>query len=374
MILRRRAPTWLGGKLSAHRSRPTRRRHGLVPFCANAAAPAGFARKNDDAMTREDRKLLFEIHRESDSFDDGARSLLSIASGSLSAPRDHSMRRSQWVFAFLALLAACGPHTDDQPPPHPDSGPDQAGTVCDGGGLSQVGCACQTEGLYECVFSGTGIQCMRGKWVEFLDGPCGPPLDGRRSCTDQELGCRCTILGERICVGGQALICDWGGGRWGNDPFVPSACGDSGATDADARKDATTDQDIGKLCDGGGLSQVGCPCQTEGLYQCFGGSGLECLNGTWTRFLDGACWQLDGSNQCTDEIVGCRCPIFRQRICSNGQGLQCEPGIGRWMSDAAACGDSGGTDADSGGTDADASSARTAAILTSPASKHEVIP
>jgi hypothetical protein len=238
----------------------------------------------------------------------------------------------------------------DPPTPDamPDAGMDGDGNSCDGGGRTLEGCPCATEGLYQC-FGGSGIECLNGVWKQFVDGPCWL-LDGANNCTDEAVGCICPIFSQRICVSGHGLECVPGLGRWGNNP---AACGDAGRVDADSDSppapDAGSAPDVGmdgdgNSCDGGGRSLEGCPCATEGLYECFSGSGIECLNGTWRRFLDGACWLPDGSNTCTDRAVGCICPIFRERICVSGQGLECVPGLGRWGNNPAACGDAGRSD------------------------------
>lgn len=225
--------------------------------------------------------------------------------------------------------------------------PEDTKSCADAGGLSKEGCSCTTQGLYECV-GGSGVMCNRGVWERFEDGPCWQ-IDAGNQCNEEReaLGCRCRILGQRICVNGQGLQCSDGSGRWGNDPV---ACGDSGRPDADANDAAEWDVPAdGRNCaDASGSSKQGCPCSPDGLYECSAGSGtgIVCSNGTWATLIDGPCSPRDGDTTCTDEVVGCHCPILAQRICVNGQGLRCDDGNGRWGTDPSACADSGSADAD----------------------------
>ena len=292
------------------------------------------------------------------------------------------MRVTSWVWTLSAFvsLAGCSSNGEGTPPPSPDATPDvpkrddvASDTVdsatkddardavaediksCDGAsGLGQEGCPCSPHGLWQC-FGGTGLVCTNGVWRSFFDGPCSP-VDAPNLCNEEReaMGCICRIFGQRICVNGQGLRCSDGNGRWGFDPLGSVCEGGSSDADADsdAPSDALTDGDAKNCLDAGGLSKEGCACSTERLYECSNGSGIMCLNGVWIPIIDGPCWARDGDSSCTDEAPGCRCPILLQRICVNGQGLQCGEGNGRWWSDPSACGDSGPPDGD-GQTDAD---------------------
>jgi hypothetical protein len=229
---------------------------------------------------------------------------------------------------WIRYPAACGDggqRDADAAAPDADADPRSDGDAgrCTGG--REEGCACSTEGAYECVSVGSGIQCSNGTWVRFADGPCSSIPD---ACLGIVEGCRCPVLRERVCVWG-GLQCSAVTGLWVRDS---SACADV---------DAGGDADSSDCQDGG--TTPGCPCPTEGAYVCtMVGSGFQCRHGMWGPFSDGACREPDAG--CTDQMTGCKCPVLGQRICPSGMGLLCGPLTGRWEMYSGACSDSGGAD------------------------------
>lgn len=264
----------------------------------------------------------------------------------------------------LVVVAGCDSDSDGHPAPGASDAADESSSdasndatleaganACDGGGLSQEGCACWMEGAYQCV-TGGGIECIGGHWRVFFDGPCSPPWRDASACEDRVLGCKCSLFEQEICENGEGLVCNPLFRRWLSRP---SACGDASrpdggdgdatdvtgngdATDVTVDGDATVRSDADDAdannCGAPGPGRPGCPCATEGSYFCSAGDGVVCKNGVWQAFSDGPCWPSPDGGFCTDVAPGCRCPILNQHVCAAGQTLVCFEFDGRWHEDA----------------------------------------